>query len=568
MNKGLKRFVGEKAYNVIQNMGADVDKLRAALITPQNARNVFSELSDFEIKAICSQILNSGTIGTIRQTSQEEIRATFAKAGYTTVIFDDKEAIADCEKYYANGERICTYNNLTGRMNEYHMLVAIKGDIDKIKRLSPPQRDDEYGTSILNIQVARNGSHMSIKNRYNHTVSNCDSTFNNNLDMVAPGLQSMVLGYYGFASLARTEQQYKNIAIIGGVYLKWDVEHDGKYYGAFKLDASGPQYADPGRYHIVKRDFWPRLTWENPAPIILDFQKKQCAEWSCKGPLIARAMREGLLSSANKDQADTFTAVFTDARRELLETNKKALRYIAECYGYDFQKPFTVSAVMGKWTARSIEKATGITNGFLLACYGKNLKAVELDRGRFRANGIKRGYNYNMDTFFCQGSFEDARKSGTAAAFIISQAAEYRRVIANDTRVRYYSSRPDHQLDKGGNNLDETRAALYCRLRAFKTKRRAAEAASKDYSAEVAKVRASFDVLRASLVQAITGAQSSEDYSRIRKASGWSFQSLADDVLNLEKHAKANDFASVEQATKAISRALEEIVKLQNELAV
>ena len=41
MNKGLKRFAGEKAYNVIQNMGVDIEKLRAALITPQNARNVF-----------------------------------------------------------------------------------------------------------------------------------------------------------------------------------------------------------------------------------------------------------------------------------------------------------------------------------------------------------------------------------------------------------------------------------------------------------------------------------------------------------------------------------------------
>ena len=559
MNKGLKRFIGEKAYNVIQNMGADVDKLRAALITPQNARNVFSELSDFEIKAICSQILNSGTIGTIRQTSQEEIRATFAKAGYTTVIFDDKEAIADCEKYYANAERICTYNNLAGRMNEYHMMVAIKGDIDKIKRLSPPQREDEYGTSILNIQVARNGSHMSIKNRYNHTVSNCDSTFNNNLDMVAPGLQSMVLGYYGFASLARTEQQYKNIAIIGGVYLKWFVEHDGKYYGAFKLDASGPQYADPGRYHIVKRDF---LTWENRDPIILDFQKKQCAEWSSKGPLIARAMREGLLSSANKEQADTLTAVFTDARRELLETNKKALRYIAECYGYDFQKPFTVSAVMGKWTTRSIEKATGITNGFLLACHGKELKAVELDRGRFRANDVKRGYNYNMDTFFGHGSFEEARKSGTMAAFIISQSPEYRREVNYISESIYYRT-PVAVLDKCGNNLTETRRALQCRLNAFKTKRRAEEVASKDYTADVAEIKTKFEALRAALVEAIKSAETLNDYSRIGKVSGWSLQSLAIDIRNIENHVKANDFKSVEMATTAISGALADIKKLQ-----
>lgn len=565
MDKGLKRFVGEKAYNVIKNMAFDSDKLRAALLTPQNARNVFSELSEIDIKGICAQISNSGTIGTIRKTSQEEIRAAFAKAGYTTVIFDDKEAIADCEKYYANGERICTYNNLTGRMNEYHMMVAIKGNVDTIKRLSPPQREDEYGTSVLNIQVARNGSHMSIKNRYNHAVSNCDSTFNNNLDMVAPGLQGMVLGYYGFASLARTEEQYKNIAIIGGVYLKWFAEHDGKYYGAFKLDASGPQYIDPGRYYIVERDV---LTWYNPEPIILDFQKKQCAEWSWKGALIARAMREGLLSSANKEQADTITLTFADARRELLQQNKKALKYAAECYGYDFQKPFTVSAVMGKWTAKSIERATGVTSGLMLVCHNREMKAVELNNGRFNAKDVKRGYSYKIDTLFGQGDFEESRKSGTAAAFIISQAPEYRREIKIDTGYRSYSNKASNLIDKCGNDLEETRRALQWRLRSFKADKLAREAARKDYTADVARIKADFEALRGALIAAIASAETSSDYSRIGRVAGWSLQSLAADVRDIERHAMANDFSSVQVANMAIQKALEKIAELNRELVV
>ena len=559
MNKGLKRFAGEKAYNIIQNMGVDIEKLRAALITPQNARNVFSELSDLEIKAICSQICKSGTIGMIRKTSQEEICATFAEAGYATVIFDDKEAIADCEKYYANGERICTYGNLAGRMAEYHMMVAIKGDIDKIKRLSSPQRDDEYGTSILNIQIARNGSHMSIKNRYNHTVSQCDSTLNNNLDMVAPGLQGMVLGYYGFASLAHVEQQYKNIAVIGGVYLKWFVEREGKYYGAFKLDASGPQYTDSGRYYIVKKD---DLSWQESAPIILDFQKKQCAEKIAKAALVDRAMQEGLLSSANKEQADALIYTFSDARRELLKQNKKALQYVAECYGYDFQKPFTVSAVMGKWTAKSIEKTTGVTSGLLLVCCSGGVKAVELNSGRFNAKDVKQRYEYSIYNFFGQGDFESARKSGTAAAFIINQASEYHRTIKEVPYSRYYSN-STIITDKGGNDLTETRRALQDRLRAYKAEKRAREASTRDYSADVAKIKEDFEVLRGSLVEAIKNAETSSDYSKIGSVAGWSLRSLTDDIRNIERHAKANDFASVEHATKAISEALADINKLQ-----
>ena len=196
MGKNIKKFVGEQAYNTIKNVAVDGDALKIALVTPQNARNVFSELSEFQIRSICAEISNRGTIGQIRHTTKDEIVNAFASAGYGTVIFDDMESIAECKKYYQSGETICTYSDLQGRMREYHMLVAIKNGIDKIKRAEHPQRDDEYGTSILNIQIARNGSHMSIKNRYNHTVSQPDSTLNNNLDILHPGLQSMVLGFY------------------------------------------------------------------------------------------------------------------------------------------------------------------------------------------------------------------------------------------------------------------------------------------------------------------------------------------------------------------------------------
>lgn len=158
----LKKFVGDYAYSYIKNIAVDQEKLRKALVTPQNARNVFSELDEFQIKSICAEISANDTFGTIRETTQEEIIEDFKKAGYDTVIFDDEEKIAECKKYYATGEVICTYNNLSGRMSQYHMLVAIKKDIDKIQRSKNPQREDEYGTSILNIQIAKNGSHMQL----------------------------------------------------------------------------------------------------------------------------------------------------------------------------------------------------------------------------------------------------------------------------------------------------------------------------------------------------------------------------------------------------------------------
>ena len=113
----LKKFVGDYAYSYIKNIAVDQEKLRKALVTPQNARNVFSELDEFQIKSICSEISEDDTFGTVRETTQDEIIEDFKKAGYDTVIFDDEEKIAECEKYYAPGEKICTYNNLSGRMS-------------------------------------------------------------------------------------------------------------------------------------------------------------------------------------------------------------------------------------------------------------------------------------------------------------------------------------------------------------------------------------------------------------------------------------------------------------------
>ena len=83
MGKNLKNFVGEYAYNIIKNSAVDGEKLRSALVTPQNARNVFSELTEFEVKSLCTEICNSGEIGVIRKTNQAEITEAF-KTGSET----------------------------------------------------------------------------------------------------------------------------------------------------------------------------------------------------------------------------------------------------------------------------------------------------------------------------------------------------------------------------------------------------------------------------------------------------------------------------------------------------
>lgn len=421
----LKKFVGDYAYSYIKNIAVDQEKLRKALVTPQNARNVFSELDEFQIKSICAEISANDTFGTIRETTQEEIVEDFKKAGYNTVIFDDEEKIAECKKYYAAGEVICTYNNLSGRMSQYHMLVAIKKDIDKIQRSKTPQREDEYGTSILNIQIAKNGSHMSIKNRYNHTVSECDSTLNNNLDLLVPGLQAKVLGYYNIASLNKNKNYYKNIVNINGVYLKYVTEVENVYFGNFVLDSkNGVRFADNGRYYVnTDRDNICVLDFHDKKVIKLLNERNQIS----KGTLLTRAMKENLLHSGNKENIDELNIVFDNALKELLQCRRKALQFLACYYGYDFQKPFKVTGLLGKFTVNSIKKMTGNNNGILLVCKGTEVRCVELNTGKFEVEVPRDKYKYSIAEYYTNMILKQIEKAESLECLSFSKMQNIKR---------------------------------------------------------------------------------------------------------------------------------------------
>lgn len=556
----LKNFVGDYAYSHIKNIAVDQDKLRHALVTPQNARNVFSELNEFQIKSICAEISANDTFGTIRKTTQEEIIEDFKKAGYDTVIFDDEEKIAECKKYYAAGEVICTYNNLFGRMSQYHMLVAIKKDIDKIQRSKTPQREDEYGTSILNIQIAKNGSHMSIKNRYNHTVSECDSTLNNNLDLLVPGLQAKVLGYYNIASLNKNKTYYRDITKINGVYLKYFTEVENVYFGNFVLDSkNGVRFADNGRYYV-------NTDYDNLC--VLDFHDKKAIKLFnernqiSKRTLLTRAMKENLLHSGNKEHIDELNIVFENALKELLQCRRKALQFLACCYGYDFQKPFKVTGLLGKFTANSIQKMTGSYDGILLICKGTEVRCVELNRGVFEVEIPRDKYKYSIDEYYTKRDFEKDRKSGKLGVFIIQQDEKYKRKVKRTSSSYYcYSNCSSDEFDKSGCNITETRRALKYRLNTYKADKRKREANSISYEADLKEIKEMFQTLKEKLVAKLSEAKTSEDYKNIEDIFDYRFVWMVKDIEKLERCVAQKSFSSIEDATGRITNLKKDIVK-------
>ena len=144
------------------------------------------------------------------------------EVGYDLYECTSEEDIQKFKKYYAKNEELCTFHG--GRLERCHVFFAIKKNVDEIKRedYPNPERQDEYGTSVISIQFTKDESHtLSIKNRYNHHVSNPDSTFSNNLDNIIEGLTESFGEHYGLI-----QQHSHNKFELDG-YVK---AGDGKYY--------------------------------------------------------------------------------------------------------------------------------------------------------------------------------------------------------------------------------------------------------------------------------------------------------------------------------------------------
>ena len=144
------------------------------------------------------------------------------EAGYILYECKTEDDINKFKKYYAPGEVLCTFNE--NRLNRCYVFFAVKKNVDEIKRenFKNPDRQDEYGTSVISIQFTRDDSNtLSIKNRYNHRVNHPDSTFSNNLDNIIPGLTESFNKEYNL-NINRNKTSNE---ILGYV-----LANDGKYY--------------------------------------------------------------------------------------------------------------------------------------------------------------------------------------------------------------------------------------------------------------------------------------------------------------------------------------------------
>ena len=164
---------------------------------------------------------------------EKSVRELLSEAGYDFFECNTEEEIQSFRKYYQPKEELCTF--WTNRLNNCHVFWAIKKNVDEIKRenFKNPNRQDEYGTSVISIQFTKNNNNtLSIKNRYNHTVSNPDATFSNNLDNIIPGLSNAFEREYGFkvSSSSNTFEIPGYVKTSNNKYYKYNYEIDNIYY--------------------------------------------------------------------------------------------------------------------------------------------------------------------------------------------------------------------------------------------------------------------------------------------------------------------------------------------------
>ncbi|MBR6412086.1 MAG: leucine-rich repeat protein [Alphaproteobacteria bacterium] len=155
-------------------------------------------------------------------------------AGYDAYYVTNLEEQNAIQKYYAPREALCTFHD-PSRFERYHIVNAVRKDVDQIRRedfRGKEKRDDAYGTSVLSIQILKTGGFISIKNRYNHTVSNPDNTLGSNPDLIIPGLANSLRHHFNTDFSAQKVRLPSDFILVNNQIIRYNYEQENVYFGS------------------------------------------------------------------------------------------------------------------------------------------------------------------------------------------------------------------------------------------------------------------------------------------------------------------------------------------------
>ena len=201
--KEIKKRYGEKMSHLCRELFPTI------LNTPGQLLELLEENFN-EDRQLADDIINSKNKSNFKdyifekwdeKTGEEEFssiavktpKELLLKAGYDLYECKTVEELEEFKKYYAKNELLCTFiagGNGQERLDKNMIFFIVHKDIDKIKRSENPSREDDYGTSVLYIEIPYpDQSYSIITSRYNNTVDFPYQTYNYNLNRIAPGLE-------------------------------------------------------------------------------------------------------------------------------------------------------------------------------------------------------------------------------------------------------------------------------------------------------------------------------------------------------------------------------------------
>ncbi len=173
--------------------------------------------------------------------------------GYDAFVADSLTKQNSIERYFADGEELCTFHDFE-RFEDYFIIHCVKEGADKLKRedfKGQEEREDEYGTSVISIQILKTGGYISIKNRYNHSVDSPDNTFYSNPDNIIKGLSSALKKYFK-VDFASTKVAIPNgYTYQNGCIYRYYLEKNNAYYGDDFCLYNGKLYPINKDYQIL-----------------------------------------------------------------------------------------------------------------------------------------------------------------------------------------------------------------------------------------------------------------------------------------------------------------------------
>lgn len=192
-------------------------------------------------------------------------------AGYHAYEVHNLDEQNSLRRFFRQNEELCTFRDI--HRYEYNYIIhAVKHDVWRdpyaIRPAKNPQRQDEYGTSVISIQIRKSGGFISIKNRYNHTVSNPDQTFNSTPDEIIPGLSAALKGYFDVDWQSTGVSLPKGFILNGNQILKTNFEVNNCYFGdGFFLYARSGQFIETDKSNQVQLDYF---IWDNKQKKLLN----------------------------------------------------------------------------------------------------------------------------------------------------------------------------------------------------------------------------------------------------------------------------------------------------------